>query len=151
MNNQMALAKPKFNSAPVLRFDIFRGVAQSDGAIVKIKSVGVALLREPSSTYTLLLNMFVNDAFYLVPARKSETSAEYVIMTRSHSPNPKKRYIWRAVGEAHLIENERGGAFKLSWDLFPGSDIYMSLHPKPIAFEKCAVIALKQVLKTDNQ
>lgn len=126
----------------VYRFDIFKGEADQNGKIEKVKSVGAAYLRDGIRTYTLVLKALLKDQFYLLPNTKTEQKADFVILTREPALNIGRKYFWNNVGEGMILDGENHGIMKLSWDIF-GKDLYMSLHPINVSDSK-------EVQKADN-
>lgn len=122
------------NDAPatvtVYRFDIFKGAQNSDGKVVKIKSVGSAYIREGLKTYTVHLKAFLKDTFYLLPNSKPvHSDADFVILTREPAQNAGRKYFWNNVGEGRILDGANHGIMRLSWDVMMADDIYMTLHP----------------------
>jgi hypothetical protein len=126
MNNAKANAERR---AKVYRFDIFKGVVDSEGKIQKIRSIGAAQLMEGARTYTVYLKSLLKDVFYLMPEEKKLTRGDYVILTREPSPNPPRKFYWNNIGEGFILSGPNAGIMRLDWDFFGGNDIYMSLHP----------------------
>ena len=110
----------------VYRFDVFKGAADSEGRIAKIRSVGVAYHTDGLATYHIKLKTFLSDSFYLLP---DEKSGQYSISTRAPSTLPGRKYFWHKVGEAKVMGGTNSGTLKLSFDLFADS-LYMNLYPK---------------------
>lgn len=128
------------------RFEIFKGDL-SDKKIEKKKLVGAAVLLEKQSTYTIYLNTFINEVYYLLPGASRYTTADYVIMSRQKATKPGKKFIWRPVGEGRLVEADTGPLLHLVWDLFDSSQIYMNMSPVTQSVENEMVSALREVLK----
>lgn len=141
--NLIKNSEPRLKS---LRFDVFKGSVQADNSVLKIRSVGAAVLLEGHRTFSLYLNTFLKDVFYLVPGQKRYTSAEYVIMSRQNSSKPGKKFVWKPVGEARSIQSGGFPLLTLSWDLLGAGDIYMSLTPISETGETAMTEALKEVL-----
>lgn len=137
MNNQMQDLNSVIESvqakmekkANVFRFDIFKGVEDSEGKIQKIRSLGSAQLLEGAKTYTVYLKTLLKDVFYVLPEQKRMTRGDYVILTRELSQTPGRKYFWNNIGECYLLGGQNAGFMKLSFDLFGAEDIYMNLHP----------------------
>ena len=104
-----------------------KGVADENGKVSKIKSVGAAYVREGLSTYTLHLKTFLKDTFYLLQNTKSPTP-DFVILTREPAQNMSRKYFWNNVGEGHVMNGENQGIMKLSWDIGI-ADLYMKIEP----------------------
>jgi hypothetical protein len=117
------------NQAKVYRFDIFKGVEDSEGKVQKIRSVGSAQLLEGAKTYTVYLKTLLKDVFFLLPEQKRMTRGDYVILTREPSQTAGRKYFWNNIGECYLLDGANAGLMRLSFDLFGAEDIYMSLHP----------------------
>ncbi len=117
--------KPK--EITVYRFDVFKGAADATGKIQKVKSVGVAYLREGMQTYTLHLKSFLEDTFYLLKNSRA-TGPDFVILTREHAKRGNRKYHWNNCGEGLVQEGSNTDLLKLEWDLF-GEDIYMTVKP----------------------
>ena len=115
------------NTVTVYRFDIFKGVPDSEGKIQKIKSVGSAYLREGLRTYTVHLKTFLQDAFYLLQNTRNE-GPDFVLLSREPSKREGKKYHWNNCGEANVMPGVNMEIMKLEFDLF-GEDIYMTLTP----------------------
>lgn len=113
----------------VHRFDIFKGIEDSDGKIHKLRSMGAALLLEGAKTYTVYLKTLLKDVFYLLPEQKKLTRGDYVILSREVSQTPGRKYYWNNIGECYLLSGQNSGLMRLSFDLFGVNDIFMSLHP----------------------
>lgn len=126
----MAAAEEKsLRKARTYRFDIFKGVEDSEGKVQKIRSIGSAVLLEGAKTYTVYLKTLLKDVFYLLPEQKRMTCGDYVILTREPSQTTGRKYFWNNVGECYLLRDKNAGLMRLSFDLFGAEDIYMSLHP----------------------
>ncbi|MBI3556166.1 MAG: hypothetical protein HY074_07875 [Deltaproteobacteria bacterium] len=129
---ERAMGSAKANAerrAKVYRFDIFKGVEDSDGKIQKIRSIGAAQLMEGARTYTVYLKPLLKDVFYLMPEEKKLTRGDYVILTREPAPVPPRKYYWNNIGEGFILAGANSGLMRLEWDFFGADDIYMSLHP----------------------
>ncbi len=118
----------------IFRFDIFKGVADANGRIQKIKSVGHALITEGSHTYTIYLKSLLKDQFYMLPERTHLDKYDFVILTREESFREGRKFFWNNVGEAKLLDGENCDLLKLTWDLFSADDIYLNTLPvtKPV-------------------
>jgi hypothetical protein len=117
----------KTKEITVYRFDVFKGVADATGKIQKVKSVGVAYLREGLQTYTLHLKSFLDDTFYLLKNSKP-TGADFVILTRELAKRGNRKYHWNNCGEGTVQKGSNSDLLKLDWDLF-GEDIFMTVNP----------------------
>jgi hypothetical protein len=117
--------KPK-----AFRFDVFKGEKDENGKIHKVKSVGGASIVDGCKTYSVYLKTFLNDVFYLLPERKKITKADYIILTREPSQNPKRKYFWNNVGEGQVLSGENSGLVALKWDVLGASEIYLNLYPR---------------------
>ena len=142
--------QPTYGTVTVYRFDLFRGVKDSSGKVLKIKSVGSSYIREGLKTYTVHLKSFLKDTFYLLPnTRQSTTPADFVILTRELAQNSGKKYFWNSVGEGHYLDGENDGLMELAWDLLAlreNEGIFMTLTPfnvsqLPDAVEKASEAA----------
>lgn len=129
------------------RFEIFKAI--SDGKnLTKVRSVGAAILKEGHSTYTIRLNTFISEAFYLLPGDSRFTSAEYTIMSRQNATKPGKKYIWRPVGEGRIVSDGGKPCLHLTWDMIGQGDIYMEMSPaNNKTAEDFMAEALRDVLK----
>ena len=112
-----------------LKFDIFKGIPNKEGKIVKIRTMGSATIAVGSSTYHLRLRSLLDDAFYLLPETKNKAAADYSILTREPSLSPPRKHFWHRVGEAKVMTGDNHGLMALEWDLFPEANIYMNLYP----------------------
>src|SRR4051794_22104094 len=74
------------------RFDIFKGIPDSDGKIVKVKSLGSAYVKSGQQTYSINLKTFLTDQFYLLPNTKPDSKSDYVILTRENAKNIARKY-----------------------------------------------------------
>lgn len=112
------------------RFQVFQGEKSTDGAVRKLKSVGMAYLREAQAIFTLRLWMFSWERYYLVPSKVD--SAKYLVMTRepNRSPNAKNKYFWNIVGNASVDSSH--GVMEMNFDLLE-RPIYMNLYPEASA------------------
>ena len=111
----------------VYRFDVFKGSADENGKVTKIKTVGSAYVREGLSTYTLHLKTFLKDTFYLLQNTKNPRP-DFVILTREPAQNVNRKYFWNNVGEGNVMSGENEGIMKLSWDIGI-ADLYMKIEP----------------------
>lgn len=112
------------------RFDLFKGVLDGSGKVVKIRSVGSAYVREGLKTYTVHLKGLLKDTFYLLQNTKPRTTdAEYVLLTREPSQQSGRKYFWNNVGEGRILDGVNHGLMHLTWDVFMADDLYMTLHP----------------------
>ena len=110
------------------RFDLFRGVKDRNGRVMKQRSVGVVLYRDGMSTHTVYLKTFLKDTFYLLSnTRKSASPADFVILTREEARNVDRKYFWNNVGEANVMSGINEGLLELSFDLL--GTLYMNLSP----------------------
>ncbi|MGZ6311495.1 MAG: hypothetical protein ACXWOH_12740 [Bdellovibrionota bacterium] len=117
----------------IYQFDIFKGIKDQAGKILKIKSVGSAYLREGLRTYTVHLKSLLNERYYLLPNNKKTISqADFVILTREPAKTSGRKYFWNNVGDGEILEGINHGVMHLSWDLF-ADDIYMVLHPSKVS------------------
>lgn len=114
----------------VYRFDVFKGTPDSSGRIQKVKSVGVAYLREGMQTYTMHLKSFLGDIFYLLKNSKP-VGSDFVILTREFAKHGPRKYHWNNCGDATVLPGANSDYMKLEWDLF-GEDIYMTVNPKKV-------------------
>ncbi len=110
------------------RFDIFKGAADENGKVNKIRSVGSAFVREGHRTYTVTLKTFLNERFYLLSNLKPENKTDFVILTRETAQNIARKYFWNSVGDGEILDGVNHGLMKLSWDVL-SDGLYMSLHP----------------------
>ena len=117
----------KTKEITVYRFDVFKGVADATGKIQKVKSVGVAYLREGMQTYTLHLKSFLEDTFYLLKNSRP-TGPDFVILTRELAKRGNRKYHWNNCGDGTIQEGPNTDLLKLEWDLFC-EDIYMTVNP----------------------
>ncbi len=108
------------------RFQVFVGT-ELNGAVAKMKSVGMAYAKEGQNTITLRLWTFLNERFYLVVSKVDPS--KYLIMTREPNKNPssKKKYFWNIVGNG--LVDSKNGVMRLEFDLFD-RPVYMNLHPE---------------------
>jgi hypothetical protein len=111
----------------VYRFDVFKGILDENGKVIKTKSVGSAYVREGLSTYTVHLKTFLKDTFYLLQNTKSP-SPDFVILTREPAQNLNRKYFWNSVGEGIVLDGLNKGIMKLNWDVV-GTDLYMTVEP----------------------
>jgi hypothetical protein len=112
------------------RFDVFKGAPDQTGKIQKIKSVGSATHADGCKTYTIYLKTFLSDVFYLLPERKKLTPADYILLTREASHNPRRKYFWNNVGEGTILSGQNAGLVKLGWDVLGVDDLYLNLYPR---------------------
>jgi hypothetical protein len=117
----------KTKDITIYRFDVFKGVADGEGKIQKVKSVGVAYLREGMQTYTLHLKSFLEDTFYLLKNTKPAGS-DFVILTRELAKRGNRKYHWNNCGDGTIQKGVNADLLKLEWDLF-GEDVYMTVNP----------------------
>lgn len=118
------------SNVTVYRFDIFKGVKDAEGKVIKAKAVGSAYIREGLKTYTVHLKTFLKDTFYLLPNTRPDISdADFVILTREPAQNSGKKYFWNNVGEGRMLKDANHGIMQLSWDVLIANDLYMTLHP----------------------
>ncbi len=131
MRESMTLSQEMIQEAKqeYLKFDIFKGVPNQEGKIVKIRSIGSASIAVGSSTYHVKLKSLLADVFYLLPETKNKGAADYSILTREPSLCPTRKYFWHRVGDAVVMKGENHGLMSLEWDLFPGANIFMNLYP----------------------
>lgn len=113
----------------IFRFDIFKGMVDTNGRVLKVKSVGHALITEGSHTYTVFLKTLLKDQFYMLPERTHTDLYDFVILTREESFKEGRKYFWNNVGEAKLMEGQNRDLLKLSWDLFGADDIFLNTIP----------------------
>lgn len=117
-------------ASKIYRFDIFKGIADKDGKVRKIKSVGHALLYEGSTTYNIFLKTLLTQPFFILPERKkTEGGPEYVILTREPSKRAGRKYYWHNVGEGAVLKTPNAGLVQLSWDILGFGDVYMDMYP----------------------
>jgi len=126
------------------RYDVFKGIV-TDGSVIKLRSVGAAILLEGHRTYSLYLNTLLNQTFYLVPGQKRYTAADFVIMSRQKSSKPGKKFIWKPIGEASFVPRSDSPVLSLSWDLFGAQGIFMSLRPISEPAENALTDVLREV------
>lgn len=112
------------------RFDIFKGMEDSNGKVQKIRSIGSAHLMEGSKTYSVYLKTLLKDVFYLLPEQKRLTRGDYVILTREPSQMLGRKYFWNNIGECYILTDQNAGLMKLSFDLFGANDLFMNLCPQ---------------------
>ncbi len=124
----MSLSKEGNSKTAAYRYDIFKGVSDSDGTITKVRSVGSAYIREGQGTFLLMLKTFLDDRFYMLPDNRPDSPNNYMILTREISRNLSKKYYWNTVGEARILVGQNQGLMKLSWDVLSG-DLYMAMKP----------------------
>lgn len=131
----------KSNQSQFYRFQVFQGKRTPDGKIEKMKTLGMAYLKEGQSTYTLRLWTFLNDRFYLLPNKNDPT--RYFVMTRepNRSPTAKAKYFWNIVGNARI--NSVHGYMQIEFDLL-GTLIFMNIFPEKLAHS--AALADPEVL-----
>jgi hypothetical protein len=146
MNTGTLSIAPQTKKYATYRFEIFKGAVTERG-IEKHKTLGAAVLLEGRSTYTVYLNTFINEVYYLLPGEPRLTTAEYVLMTRQSVARTGKKFIWRPVGEGRIVRSEGVPLLHLKWDLFGESQIYMKLTPVTQSVESAMVGALREVLK----
>ena len=112
----------------VHRFDVFKGLANTDGKIEKICSVGHSTLFEGSTTYSVYLKTLLKDQFFLLPEQDVGKPYDFVILTREPSNLPGKKYFWNRVGTAVMLGDQNAGIMQLNFDLFSNVDLYLSFH-----------------------
>lgn len=119
------LNPPKINKR--YRFKILKGQKLNDGSIEKQHQVGVALLNEGQSIYTIHLYVFQNNPFFLVGHKQDPE--KYYVMTRraKQDPHSKQKFSWNIVG--HAKTNVTQSCLELYFDLFP-EPIFMNLFPE---------------------
>lgn len=115
-----------------LRFDVFKGVADSTGRIHKLRNAGFGSQIEGHTNYVVGLNAFLKDRFFLMPEDKNRSDADFVIFTRQPTSNPKRKYSWYKVGEARLLPGENSELLQLQWDVLGVNDIYMTTTPRSL-------------------
>jgi hypothetical protein len=122
--------QPRWNEGKVTvyKFDIFKGVVDSDGKVQKIKSIGKAYLREGLRTYTVHLKTFLEVTFYLLQNTRTPTP-DFVILSREKSKRPERKYHCNNIGEGNALNGVNADLMRLEWDLF-GDDIYLKLEPE---------------------
>jgi hypothetical protein len=147
MNAGTLSIAPQAGTHATYRFEMFKGVVTEQGRIEKHKTLGAAVLLEGRSTYTVYLNTFINEVYYLLPGEPRLTTAEYVLMSRQSVARAGKKFIWRPVGEGRIVRSEGVPLLHLKWDLFGESQIYMKLTPVTQNVESAMVGALREVLK----
>jgi hypothetical protein len=111
------------------RFDVFKGVVDSEGRVVKVKSVGYAQISEGGHTYALHLKTFLKDQFFMLPERTHADRYDFVILTREDSFREGRKYFWNNVGEGKILSGTNEGLMKLNWDLLSADDVYLNLNP----------------------
>ena len=112
------------------KFDIFKGVKDLDGRILRLRSAGQAIVTDGQKTYTIHLKTLLHDRFYLLPdTRRSSSGSDFVILTREPCLSLGKKYFWNNVGDAKVLTGVNAGLMQLKWDLFGGDDLYLSLYP----------------------
>ena len=109
------------------RFDVFLGEEDSEGKIEKIRSVGVAFVREGLSTYSVQLKTLLKDRFYLIRGT-TKGGPDFVLVTREDSRSEGRRYFWNVVGSGECLTGINDGTIELKFDLF-GENIYMTESP----------------------
>ncbi len=127
-------AKP-IETRRAYRFDLFKGRADADGRVRKVRSVGAAYHLEGTETYRVHLKTLQKDQFFLLPERKM-ARVDFVILTRVPAENPNKKFFWNTVGEGRILSGQNAGLMHLAWDLFSASDIYMNLYPQPVSSKR---------------
>jgi hypothetical protein len=127
--NPQATDNQGFAPSKVYRFDIFMGRKDTEGRIQKVRSIGVAYHTDGQATYSIRLKTFLDDAFFLLPEKKS-SGADFLILTRVPAKRAGKPFFWNTVGEAKFLRGPDSGFMHLVWDLFGGDNIYMDLYPK---------------------
>ena len=122
--------KSKKQEITVYRFDVFKGTPDANGRIQKVRSVGVAYLREGMQTYTMHLKTFLGASFYLLKNSKP-VGPDFVILTREFAKHGPRKYHWNNCGDGTVLTGINADYMKLEWDLF-GEDIYMTVNPKKV-------------------
>lgn len=113
-------------SRPFYRFEIFKGVCDSNGEIQKARTMGYAYLPEGFKTHTIKLWSLPDTRYYLL--QNPIDQGRYSIMSRelNQVPGSQRKYFWNKIGDATVFS--KLGVVKLSFDLF-ADDVYMSLYP----------------------
>ena len=113
----------------IYRFDIFKGVKDSQGQIHKKRSVGVATHVENQATYRVHLKTFLKDEFFLLPEQTCSDKTEFTILTRMPSCQSGRKYFWHTVGTAKVLSDLNAGLMELKWDLFEEC-LFLNLCPR---------------------
>lgn len=109
------------------RFQVFQGAKESNGAIKKLKSVGMAYMKEGQTMMSLRLWTFTWERYFILPHRTD--SSKYLVMTREPVRNQthKNKYFWNIVGSGTVHSAQ--GVIELEFDLLSKS-IFVNLHPE---------------------
>ncbi len=118
------------NAPEFYRFQAFQGEIQADGTVKKLRTVGMAYLKQGQSLYTLRLWTLLNDRFYILPNKNDP--ARYLVMTREPNKNPlaKNKYFWNIVGNGRA--DSTLGAIRIQFDLLE-KPIFLGLFPESSA------------------
>lgn len=113
------------------RFQLFLGAVGDEGKVKKMKSVGMAYIKEGQNIYTIRLWMFLLERYYLI--QNQNDPKRYFIMTREPNKNPasKNRYFWNIVGNG--TADTRQGLITLRFDLL-AEPLYLNIYPEASAF-----------------
>ncbi len=110
-------------------FEIFKGIKDRNGKIIKKRILGQAKLFKGINTYHIFIKTLIGTRFFMLPESKNSHKYEYVILTREPSQREDRKYYWNSVGEGIILMGENAGLMKLKWDFFDNDDIYMNIGP----------------------
>jgi len=115
-------------------FEIFKGVEQNDGEILRTATLGQAVQYEGATTINLFIHTFMSDdgriPYYMLPEKDKSMPHDYVILTRQRAHRQDKKYYWQCVGRGYKFQQHNEDYLCLEWDFFKTDNIYMKLTPK---------------------
>jgi len=102
-------------------YDIFKGINDKSGKIIKIRSVGFANAHKKGTSSSLHLKDLENTTYLLLSEKDPLSNYDFSIVLQNSS---KKNEI---VGTGTLLTGINSGLIKLEWDLWGNGDIYLAL------------------------
>ncbi len=127
--NIVDINKYKNKALEYKSFEIFKGIKDRSGRIIKKRTLGQARLFKGINTYHIFIKTLIGTRFFMLPESKNSHKYEYVILTREISQREDRKYYWNSVGEGVVLMGENAGLMRLKWDFFDSDDIYMRLEP----------------------
>jgi hypothetical protein len=104
-------------------FDIFKGVKDKKGRIIKQRSVGHCLFNENNVVSSLQFNGQYRDRFHLEPEEDPNSPHDFLICYHRRQ-NPKMK---ESIGVATLLCGVNAGLIQLELDIYGNTDLYINL------------------------
>lgn len=125
---------PNGNRKKADRYRVFLGHIDLEGMVNEKDQVGFAFQRIGSQSFKINLWMFVDQNYFIVPAKDSQTKYNLFSLDEFITETKELKSYWNRVGTGELY----GNYLKLSFNLLP-YDLFMSLFDDAQADSKSAV------------